>query len=170
MYIVTRVCFSSLVRVWGIQRNALSTYPILVIRVRTVSDEIAKVSAIVRSEAVGSSYRIDRMAASTSCRHGLPGRPSLQLSSLPHRISWIHRNTDARQYVSSPYIFWRRVAISSPAHPSRRRNSMTVGCFCFTSIVTFRLPLSENARQVFCSGRRISWSWGSNLESRMFAA
>jgi hypothetical protein len=51
--------------------------------VRIVSGEIAMVSAIVRSETFGSSWRIDQMAASTSCRHGLPARPSLPSSSLP---------------------------------------------------------------------------------------
>jgi hypothetical protein len=169
MHIVTRGCFNSIVRVWGIQRHALSVSRILVIWVRTVSGEIVKVSAIVRSEALDSACRIAWMPASTSCRHGLPGRPSLRSSSLPRRISWFHRNTDARQYASSPYTFWSRVAISSPAHPSRRRNSMTVRFFV-TSIVTFWLPLSENARQVFCSDQRISWSWGSYVESRMFGA
>jgi hypothetical protein len=110
------------------------------------------------------------MAASTSCRHGLTGHPSLRSSSLPRRISWIHRNIDARQYASSPYTFWRRAAISSPAHPSRRGNSMTARCSCFTSVVIFQLPPSENARQAFCSDRTISWSWGSNVESRLFVA
>jgi hypothetical protein len=162
--------FDSLGRVWGIQRNAFSIYPILAIRVRTVSGEIAKVSAIIRSETLGSSCRIDRMAASTSCWHGLPGHPSLRSSSLPRRISWIHPNTDARQYTSSPCTFWRRAAISSPAHPSRRRNSMTPRYFGFTSIVTCRLPPSGNARQVFCFDRTISWSWRSNVESRKFIA
>jgi hypothetical protein len=56
------------------------------------------------------------------------------------------------------------LAISSTGRPSNRRNSMTVRCFCLTSIDTFRFSPFETVGKVSC--REIFYSWDSNVSSR----
>jgi hypothetical protein len=70
-----RTCFSSLVSAWGVQGRVFRLWPVRDICMRTVSGEIDKVYAIVLSEAFESSWRIDRIAASVSCRWDLPACP-----------------------------------------------------------------------------------------------
>jgi hypothetical protein len=85
-HIIQRTCFSRQVRVWGIHHKVFRVWPIRDICMRTVSGKIDRVSAIVLSEAFGSSCRNYRIIASVSYRSGLPVCPSLRSSSFPRRL------------------------------------------------------------------------------------